>query len=128
MYTPEDVRVLLARGRELLILRGRGHADAVWHLPGTERRPHETVAEAAVRCGQELGGILEPTAVLPKLEFHQENRAITAHLVLGRVVEPPREDDRIDARWILTPRWIEYHFEPISHELLSHYQAFPPAE
>ncbi len=122
---PPEIRILLERARQVLILRQRGDQPQPWQLPGGPRHPREPLDAAAGRCGQECGGLLLLVrAALPPVRLHHAGRAIDCHLVLARLIERQSEfPAACEARWILRPHWIEYDFEPVSRLLLSHYQS-----
>lgn len=122
---PAEIRILLSRGREILILRQRGDEPQPWTLLATTRNPREPIDAAAGRCGRETAGLLLIVrATLPPIPLSHGGRAGDCHLVVARLVEEQGVfPDACETRWILQPHWVEYDFEPVSRLLLTHYQS-----
>ncbi len=89
-----DVHVILRRAGKILLLRRAGnvYASGQLCLPSGHLEEGENILETAVReTKEEVGIVLEPTALELTLSIHQRNPG-TAHTRIGFVFEPRRWD------------------------------------
>ena len=117
-----------ARGRLLVIRRGRGPYEGHWSIPGGRVEPGEDDATAVVReLAEETGLVVRPGELLGVVELGRPDDAVLVHdyrceLVGGTLVAG---DDAAAAAWVTSAELRAMLTTPLLLPLLTEWGVLP---